>query len=794
MAYAAGWTSSVWDESAQSPYTVNVYASDPDHVAVEGITAGDALIPSVITTNLFGVCVTDVITQVSTTNYIPGFSSTLAFKTNTGLIAFAPLATNYATWTNVYFTDVSVAGIAALLTNDSGTYSCSTNFSFGGVENSCTTTVSRTRKGGIYPFKLDADDQRIYETFAAIAERELALRGHLTNCPAGYLFHEPSPGKKYYADMQGEQYRYNLREAKGWIYDNLSKFVDVIYSQSNAVTRHDFSQYLKGENFEYAYSISNSAWVQTNYAARSSVPVYTVTSLLFQAGAPYDWFSSVADSTTTGIAEACDSGYSYDLFPRPFTVIDQSSPPYYTYTRTDPVKIGEFGQLFIHDEIGDGYQFGQNIETKIKIIRYPASNWIVPTGWGQIVTNGYTNYVILYQTNFAYTYLPNEIITNNVYLWDGSTTNTTGTNGQVCTVSKTYYATSNYPPAPLNFESPSEYGWKHMRDVLSRLVITTNGATWSTNVVLTSGWTDEYEDWISKVGPSVEDYHEFTAATIADQTIFAPFRTNTDYIVSTNIILNTIPTIYRRAKIDTFGFTCYIPACSDTYLNRSIRFVETTNVISERLIEPEIECYTYCNYGSRFGGFGPIWESGTVEFSFGAFEVDEPIRVFWGDDNGPAYDHLPYHYASYSSNSIALNDANLGYKKYVYNTGEPLDEFEFVQEWKASVPHAAYTVVFMNNFPDNGGGVCTNEIQGNIPFSVFGLNTASGTWVSASCYDEDDQRWMRCNGTNGCCWLTAGMIGIQETYGNQSHEMDSIVEWDMYSVRNYATTNGFKYY
>jgi len=127
-------------------------------------------------------------------------------------------------------------------------------------------------------------------------------------------------------------------------------------------------------------------------------------------------------------------------------------------------------------KVPSGEQYGQAVTTTASIIRYPASNWIVITGYLVVVTNSITNYYPQSVTNFAYTYDQDEIITNTIYKYDGSTVNLTGTNGQIVSIIYTQELIGGF--------TEWDMGYRPITQMLSKLSLIIKSSSWDTNGII----------------------------------------------------------------------------------------------------------------------------------------------------------------------------------------------------------------------------------------------------------------------------------------------------------------------
>lgn len=371
---------------------------------------------AIATNQMYAVHTIDVITQESSTNVIPAVDlSDYSFRGwTTEELSDLDAINGFGEATLVYTSEYDNAyhPFDYRITNvySNATVLCGTNsFVIDGGTNDLVTSISRTYSGAVVEVQMDVDTLRDYEMYMAVWERARAL-GTWNTVSNALNMPWHSKGQNVIQGY-GSWTNSNLSCVKYWILMNAPSFINTTNSSSTSTNNHDFTSYIQDRGTGYYY--------------RSSIPAWTVSNLMVSCGSPTNYFDS------TWIRRP----YKYKV----------------------PV----------------GYEFGNAVTTTATIIRYPASKWIVITNWYWFVTNGSSNIVVQYGTNFVYSYEQDEIITNEIYRYDGSTTNLTGTNGQVVSAIYTQGFISGYTEFDL--------GYRPITSMLSRLVLVNGSYSWSSN-------------------------------------------------------------------------------------------------------------------------------------------------------------------------------------------------------------------------------------------------------------------------------------------------------------------------
>jgi hypothetical protein len=217
---AAGWTASVWDMDN---------------------TWGDE-----ITTNLYAICVTDVITRTSTTNYIPAVELNVSdYVGEMGIVQ----SNSTSTHKNIYYRDVHPLKwwIQSQTTNYS--HSQTNSFVYEGETNYVTTTLNRNGAGCYKNFKLDIADRRAYEAYMAVSERvdETAKSNFWADTPF------------YYKGDKEEL----LNGLKSKVLEIYSDFVDLYFEVTSGVEIATVSNYY--DKIESITTNVTYGCVSTNY-------------------------------------------------------------------------------------------------------------------------------------------------------------------------------------------------------------------------------------------------------------------------------------------------------------------------------------------------------------------------------------------------------------------------------------------------------------------------------------------------------------------------------------------------
>lgn len=780
----AGWNTNIWN-------LANEYANDPWKPAITNsanITNGTPLAVNIIETNLYAICVTDVITRISTTNYIPAITritATIPFLSSAGALEFNSHATNIYCWTNTYYTNVSYGGTSVMGVAGSTNYSYSTKFVYNGETNFTTTTVSRVNVGGVYSFRLDADDQRTYEIFAAINEREAAIRGTNAVFVTGRMFSDEYVAEPYYGGLTD-----NLNEAKRWIYANLTNFLNVSFAQSTVNTSYDFTEYLVGTNITYTYYgnplSGQRGWV-TNISPRTSIPRWTAKDLLLRVKAPLNWFGSMSVSVSTNLYSG---ERTYNSKPLVIDIDSTDSCFVVIETNIIPSYAANSYKQYGRDLTGIGFPFSYAVTSSLNIIRYPASKWI---------SGGVTN--------FAYTYDPNEIITNVMHLWDGTVANVTGTNGQRVTWTN-YPATQpyiGYPESVISMAaSPSvavtninAYGLKYITNILSQLVVCPGTLAWATNqtkyitpTVITAS-TAVVE---SNIGPEYDDFLEFSSSPIRFQSLYSGLE------ISTSIIARTYgPQMHREIfKMSPHSVVIYSYAWDifpEIIVPKNIfigLYGKTNSFVHQK--------YVYFRYPEQKQDGNPFyWTSD----SWPVYSEGISTQVFYGyrclaEYLYPASQGHPI--LSYSFNalvytsiyvSVDVVDSSIGYSATPAYETNSIQEFVVEPEWNASSSAAYWMGSAWVEEPNPSGCAGGSAVMDASGYAHGSIGIVSSGTVSSACNN------FACNSTNGFCvgWVSEGMF-LPKADENEfpPYSASYTIDWDFVSVRNYAVTNGFKYY
>jgi hypothetical protein len=782
----AGWNTNIWN-------LANEYANDPWKPAITNnadITNGTALAVNIIETNLYAICVTDVITRISTTNYIPAITriitATIPFLSSVGALEFNSHATNIYCCTNTYYTNVSYGGTSVMSVSGSTNYTCAMIFMYGGFTNFTTTTVSRVNVGGIYSFRLDADDQRTYELFGAINEREAAIRGTNAVFVTGRMFRDPYVPEPYYGGLTD-----NLAEAKRWIYVNLTNFLNVSFAQSTANTSYDFTEYLCGTNITYTYipkPVDDPIGWMTNISPRTSIPRWTAKDLLLYVKAPLNWFGSLSVSVSTNLYRG-ERTYNY----KPLIIDVSSTDSYYVVIETNitPSYAANSYRQYGRDLTGIGFPFSYAVTSSLNIIRYPASKWI---------SGGVTN--------FKYTYEPNEIITNVMHLWDGTVTNVTGTNGQRVTWTN-YPATQPYigfPESVVSIAGSSSvsvtnidaYGLKFITNILSQLVVCPGTLAWETNqtkysspsIITASSAAVE-----SNIGPEYDNYLEFSSTKIHFHSLYSGLE------IATSIIARTYgPQMHREILkesphsdvIYSFAWDIFpeIIVPKNIYLGL---YGKTNSFVHEK--------YVYFRYPVQKQDGSPFYRTSD---SWPVYSEGISTQVFYGykclaEYLYPASQGNPV--LSYSFNalvytsivvSVDVVDSSIGYSATPAYETNSIQEFVVEPEWNAS-SSAAYWMgsAWVEEPNDSSGCAGGSAVMDASGYAHGSIGIVSSGTVSSACGNHS------CNSTNGFCvgWVSEGMfLPKAEQDEFPPYSASYTIDWDFVSVRNYAVTNGFKYY
>lgn len=731
-----------------------------------------------VTTSLYGYAVSKKLEISSTTNLVPTLTEIEYPSIAEMLVQFEaamPITgsstSNYIVYTNDYYSNLSYANYAITNSAETNIYSATNTFVSGGLTNWCYATGTVIKIGGKYDFVFDADNVRDYESLAAINERQLAIYGSNAALYHGNFFYNESP--------------YNIQIVKGWILTNLSKFADISVSSNTMNSNYDFLQYIKGSNSYYTYNPTNSMWY-TNYESRT-IPAYTQTSLLCQAGAPIDWFGGVYYNVATGEASKTTKFYEK-------VAILSNDAGAFWYVVTNATYRRDL-QLTIKDFYGSGERFGSIITTTVEIARYPLTRWIV---WTNIGTN--------YQqwTNFCYSYDENEIITNDVYLYDGNMTNMVGTNGQIVSTSRFYgvewtntIGTNQYiyDDDPIRITDSSDYGYKYLTSILSRLVVLIGGAEWETTNAAQKYGNCDLTQFITNAGTYADGYYNAFFSPIEDG-----FITN-DYS-TTNVSASTPSKLLYEE--DTFGSFYSYETTPRIVISNYI-----FEIVQDRVLQPTIETYTFSYFGSdRFISVNPpvFYENDVYEYLVSGVGALSSLPDMECDDLLVS-NHIDAIIYTTSVTQITVDDDNIGFHAYTYNpTNKYFDfdsDYSYTHETDENIFYTLwYDQRYFDEYFDhfyvvNIGAAFTSISNGGLP-EAFCKGTASSGFVSdvyfynysgTNLYDP-----VECDSVGGCDWISGNAFGLIGRCGSPPGLSGISFYWNMYSVRNYAVTNGFKYY
>ena len=368
---------------------------------------------AIATNPMYAVHTIDIITQGSTTNIIPAIDkSGYSFRGwMTEELADLGAINGFGEALLVYTSEYDNAHhpfdyrIEDIYSNAT-VFSATNVFVVDGGTNELITEISRTYSGAVVQVSMDVDTLRDYEMYMAVWERAVAISQHVFSTYQYY----PQKDNSVYGNWYAKDHRKNLNYVKLWINNNFDKFLCLTDSSQTTNSPYDFTaRFNVLSTSSYAY-------------AHSTVPVWHLSNLVQHVKIPTNYFKATNYSVRT-----------------PYKILYPA-----------------------------GESNAASVTTCVKIIRYPASRFIV-------TTNIYgTNQL---WTNFVYTFEPDEIISNDVFLFTGLMTNVSGTNGQmVCVESINTNVLTGF--------DDWDYGYKHITNLFSQLILThapSNSLSWGTN-------------------------------------------------------------------------------------------------------------------------------------------------------------------------------------------------------------------------------------------------------------------------------------------------------------------------
>jgi len=314
---------------------------------------------------MYAVKVHQVVTQTSTTNYIPAQTLSIVFtgdmSTANGYWTFnGSEETNYVCLTNDFYQSYHPFDYRLTNRNLSQTFSKTSGVVI--------TTIERLESGTVETVKMDVDTLRRYELCMALNERRMTI-----------------PNGSFYASGFWKDDRTSIINAKEYIRSYANYYVNPTNSSGSG--DYDFTSYLSTTYSNTSYG----GYVLNN----TTFPMLSISNLLASVGAPTNYLD------------------------------------YTPYKHTVPL----------------------------------------PTALGRIITNTYS--IIQYLTAF-YTNGPDQIITNSVYIYNGSQTNISGTNGQQVTIISTNVSICN------GF-SENDYGFKYITNLLAKMILHNANTEYSTS-------------------------------------------------------------------------------------------------------------------------------------------------------------------------------------------------------------------------------------------------------------------------------------------------------------------------
>lgn len=227
---------------------------------------------AIATNNMFAVRVHQVITQQSSTNYIPAQSLQILFTGEMfyakGLWNFpANSETGMITYTNEYFQKYHPFDYRITNRNIEQTFSITSGVVI--------TTIQRSETGMITQVEMDVDTLRDYELYMAIWERARAIGTYSAITSA---MHE--------VEWTHKNNRSNLSEVKEWIERNMQVFCALTNSKTTSSNMYDYSVYLTNKNNGGYYVTNIPCWKSVNDLGNT-----VDKSVLYSLGFPSNYLS-----------------------------------------------------------------------------------------------------------------------------------------------------------------------------------------------------------------------------------------------------------------------------------------------------------------------------------------------------------------------------------------------------------------------------------------------------------------------------------------------------------------------
>jgi len=555
---------------------------------------------------MYAVHVTDVITETSTTNYIPAVYASIPVTGTTckiGSFYFGQFDTNTITYTNEFKSNYHPFDYR--LTN------VWTSQTFAVTSGIVAFSIQRTETGGIFQAEMDVDTLRDYELYMAINERQIVL-GY-TNFPA----------------WNHKSNRANLATVKAWLSSVCVNFIAPTASTVTASNQYDFT------------IVFDTPKTNGEYYTTLSHLLYTPSNLSLSCGSPTNYLTIT-----------------------PYKHLTPSVVP-----------------------------FGESVTTTVSIIRYPSD------------------------TNAS----PDAIRTNTVYLYNGTTTNVTGTNDQIVSVSVQMTNT-------LSGFTEDDYGYKNITNLFAKLIILPEeNLTWS------GSWS--YTRMSQYYNVYYSTYKELFNETDYSSWEYFP-------IVGTNYPISASgPSADINGGIDTTDFKSW-----EEY---DLLFSTTSEI--ESVYNYEFSEYISCSSATN-----------------------QTISGIW-----------------YTKILASMNSTTL--YTYVDNIGTPeiyADDFEYT--------YSAYRGIINSELITNANQTIITKVDAsNIIIHVenaFGLRPG----VKILYYSDDGGVTYNClqeKKDDGASYSVGDNCLVFAEYDDyKASFIVSGIGYDKYAIKNYAVTNGFRYY